>query len=237
MLTARQVVNELQKTGHSVAFIRRADGGIRIYNIDGQNFPRNGSEGNNYARELLKTEAVAGKSQVPILKTDYSAKRLEQLKKNRQKKIQHPTTKKSPLQRALEEIRKTKKVIDRLVQEGHGKASDFENLATTANQLLNTSDIKALRSERTRLYLYRQELRRTKGQPLVDPNEVKAEIVGMLYGAGMFDQYEKIKNKNTGYFYGVTKQDLDELEKAYKAGSEDIEELFTTNERLAKLLR
>ena len=237
MLTARQVVNELQKTGHSVAFIRRADGGIRIYNIDGQNFPRNGSEGNNYARELLKTEAVAGKSQVPILKTDYSAKRLEQLKKNRQKKIQHPTTKKSPLQRALEEIRKTKKVIDRLVQEGHGKASDFENLATTANQLLNTSDIKALRSERTRLYLYRQELRRTKGQPLVDPNEVKAEIVGMLYGAGMFDQYEKLKNKNIGYFYGITKQDLDALEKAYKAGSEDIEELFTTNERLAKLLR
>ena len=32
MLTARQVVNELQKTGHTVAFIRRADGGIRIYN-------------------------------------------------------------------------------------------------------------------------------------------------------------------------------------------------------------
>ena len=237
MLTARQEVNELQKTGHLVAFIRRADGGIRIYNIDGQNFPRNGSEGNNYARELLKTEAVAGKSQVPILKTDYSAKRLEQLKKNRQKKIQHPTTKKSPLQRALEEIRKTKKVIDQLVREGHGKASDFENLATTANQVLNTSDVKALRSERTRLYLYRQELRRTKGQPLVDPNEVKAEIVGMLYGAGMFDQYEKLKNKNTGYFYGITKQDLDELEKAYKAGSEDIEELFTTNERLAKLLR
>lgn len=237
MLTARQVVNELQKTGHSVAFIRRADGGIRIYNIDGQNFPRNGSEGNNYARELLKTEAVAGRSKVPILKTDYSAKRLEQLKKNRQKKIQHPTTKKSPLQRALEEIRKTKKVIDQLVREGHGKASDFENLATTANQLLNTSDIKALRSERTRLYLYRQELRRTKGQPLVDPNEVKAEIVGMLYGAGMFDQYEKLKNKNTGYFYGIIKQDLDALEKAYKAGSEDIEELFTTNERLAKLLR
>ena len=237
MLTARQVVNELQKTGHSVAFIRRADGGIRIYNIDGQNFPRNGSEGNNYARELLKTEAVAGKSQVPILKTDYSAKRLEQLKKNRQKKIQHPTTKKSPLQRALEEIRKTKKVIDQLIREGHGKASDFENLATTANELLNTTDIKAIRRERTRLYLYRQELRRTKGQPLVDPNEVKAEIVGMLYGAGMFDQYEKIKNKNTGYFYGITKQDLDALEKAYKAGSEDIEELFTTNERLAKLLR
>ena len=237
MLTARQVVNELQKTGHSVAFIRRADGGIRIYNIDGQNFPRNGSEGNNYARELLKTEAVAGRSKVPILKTDYSAKRLDQLKKNRQKNIKHPTTNKSPLQRALEEIRKTKKVIDQLVREGHGKASDFENLATTANQLLNTSDIKALRSERTRLYLYRQELRRTKGQPLVDPNEVKAEIVGMLYGAGMFDQYEKLKNKNTGYFYGIIKQDLDALEKAYKAGSEDIEELFTTNERLAKLLR
>ena len=237
MLTARQVVNELQKTGHSVAFIRRADGGIRIYNIDGQNFPRNGSEGNNYARELLKTEAVAGRSKVPILKTDYSAKRLDQLKKNRQKNIKHPTTNKSPLQRALEEIRKTKKVIDQLIREGHGKASDFENLATTANQVLNTSDVKVLRSERTRLYLYRQELRRTKGQPLVDPNEVKAEIVGMLYGAGMFDQYEKLKNKNTGYFYGITKQDLDELEKAYKAGSEDIEELFTTNERLAKLLR
>ena len=237
MLTARQVVNELQKTGHSVSFIRRADGGIRIYNIDGVTFPRNSSEGNNAARDLLKKEAVMGKSQVPILKTDYSAKRLDQLKKNRQKNIKHPTTNKSPLQRALEEIRKTKKVIDQLVREGHGKASDFEDLATTANQVLNTSDVKVLRSERTRLYLYRQELRRTKGQPLVDPNEVKAEIVGMLYGAGMFDQYEKIKNKNTGYFYGITKQDLDELEKAYKAGSEDIEELFTTNERLAKLLR
>ena len=237
MLTARQVVNELQKTGHSVAFIRRADGGIRIYNIDGVTFPRNSSEGNNAARDLLKKEAVMGKSQVPILKTDYSAKRLDQLKKNRQKNIKHPTTNKSPLQRALEEIRKTKKVIDQLIREGHGKASDFENLATTANQVLNTSDVKVLRSERTRLYLYRQELRRTKGQPLVDPNEVKAEIVGMLYGAGMFDQYEKIKNKNTGYFYGITKQDLDALEKAYKAGSEDIEELFTTNERLAKLLR
>ena len=237
MLTARQVVNELQKTGHSVSFIRRADGGIRIYNIDGVTFPRNSSEGNNAARDLLKKEAITGKSKVPILKTDYSAKRLEQLKKNRQKKIKHPTTKKSPLQRALEEIRKTKKVIDQLIREGHGKASDFENLATTANQVLNTSDVKVLRSERTRLYLYRQELRRTKGQPLVDPNEVKAEIVGMLYGAGMFDQYEKLKNKNIGYFYGITKQDLDALEKAYKAGSEDIEELFTTNERLAKLLK
>ena len=237
MLTARQVVNELQKTGHSVAFIRRADGGIRIYNIDGVTFPRNSSEGNNKAREILKNEAVAGKSQVPILKTDYSAKRLEQLKKNRQKNIKHPTTKKSPLQRALEEIRKTKKVIDQLVREGHGKASDFENLATTANQLLNTTDVKAIRRERTRLYLYRQELRRTKGQPLVDPNEVKAEIVAMLYGAGMFDRYEKLKNKNIGYFYGIMKQDLDELEKAYKAGSEDIEELFTTNTRFAKLVR
>ena len=237
MLTARQVVNELQKTGHSVAFIRRADGGIRIYNIDGKSFPRNSSEGNNKAREILKNEAVAGKSQVPILKTDYSAKRLQQLNKNRQKNIKHPTTKKSPLQRALEEIRKTKKVIDQLVREGNGKASDFENLATTANELLNTSDVKVLRRERTRLYLYRQELRRTKGQPLVDPNEVKAEILGMLYGAGMFAQYEKIKNKNIGYFYGITKQDLDELEKAYKAGSEDIEELFTTNTRLSKLVK
>ena len=237
MLTARQVVNELQKTGHTVAFIRRADGGIRIYNIDGISFPRNSSEGNNAARDVLKKEAIMGESKVPILNTDYSAKRLEQLKKNRQKKIKHPTTKKSPLQRALEEIRKTKKVIDQLVKEGHGKASDFENLATTANELLNTSDVKVLRRERTRLYLYRQELRRTKGQPLVDPNEVKAEILGMLYGAGMFAQYEKIKNKNIGYFYGITKQDLDEMEKAYKAGSEDIEELFTTNTRLAKLLR
>ena len=237
MLTARQVVNELQKTGHTVAFIRRADGGIRIYNIDGKSFPRNSSEGNNFAREMLKDEAVAGKSKVPILKTDYSAKRLEQLKKNRQKKIKHPTTKKSPLQRALEEIRKTKKVIDQLVREGNGKASDFEDLGATANELLNTTDVKAIRRERTRLYLYRQELRRTKGQPLVDPNEVKAEILGMLYGAGMFAQYEKIKNKNIGYFYGITKQDLDEMEKAYKAGSEDIEELFTTNARLAKLIR
>ena len=237
MLTARQVVNELQKTGHTVAFIRRADGGIRIYNIDGKTFPRNSSEGNNFAREMLKDEAVAGKSKVSILKTDYSAKRLEQLKKNRQKKIKHPTTKKSPLQRALEEIRKTKKVIDQSVREGDGKASDFENLATTANELLNTTDVKVLRRERTRLYLYRQELRRTKGQPLVDPNEVKAEILGMLYGAGMFAQYEKIKNKNIGYFYGITKADLDEMEKAYKTGSEDIEELFTTNTRLAKLLK
>ena len=237
MLTARQVVNELQKTGHSVAFIRRADGGIRIYNIDGRSFPRNGSEGNNYARELLKNEAVAGKSKVPVLKTDYSAKRAEQLKKNREKKIKHPTTKKSPLQRALEEIRKTQKVINQLVGEGYGKASDFEDLGATTNQLLNTSDVKAIRRERTRLYLYRQELRRTKGQPLVDPNEVKAEILGMLYGAGMFDKYEKMKKKNAGYFYGITKADLDEMEKAYKAGSEDIEELFTTNTRLAKLLR
>ena len=128
-------------------------------------------------------------------------------------------------------------MIDQLVREGNGKASDFENLATTANELLNTKDVKVLRRERTRLYLYRQELRRTKGQPLVDPNEVKAEILGMLYGAGMFAQYEKIKNKNIGYFYGITKQDLDEMEKAYKAGSEDIEELFTTNTRLAKLLK
>ena len=237
MLTARQVVNELPKTGHTVAFIKSADGGIRIYNIDGRRFPRNSSEGNKLTREMLKDEAVAGKSKVPILKTDYSAKRLEQLKKNRQKKIKHPTTKKSPLQRALEEIRKTKKVIDQLVREGNGKASDFEDLGATANELLNTTDVKAIRRERTRLYLYRQELRRTKGQPIVDPNEVKAEIVGMLYGAGMFDQYEKLKNKNIGYFYGITKQDLDELEKAYKAGSEDIEELFTTNTRLAKLLR
>ena len=237
MLTARQVVNELQKTGHSVAFIRRADGGIRIYNIDGVTFPRNSSEGNNKAREILKNEAVAGKSQVPILKTDYSAKRAEQLRKNREKKIKHPTTKKSPLQRALEEIRKTKKVIDKLVAEGHGKASDFENLATTANQLLNTTDAKALRRERTRLYLYRQVLKKTQGKNIADPNEVKSEILGMLYGASLFAEYYKVKNKNIGFFYGITKQDLDELEKAYKAGREDLQEMFVTNERLAKLLR
>lgn len=237
MLTARQVVNELQKTGHSVAFIRRADGGIRIYNIDGVTFPRNSSEGNNKAREILKNEAVAGKSQVPILKTDYSAKRAEQLRKNREKKIKHPTTKKSPLQRALEEIRKTKKVIDKLVAEGHGKASDFENLATTANQLLNTTDAKALRRERTRLYLYRQVLKKTQGKNIADPNEVKSEILGMLYGANLFAEYYKVKNKNIGFFYGITKQDLDELEKAYKAGREDLQEMFVTNERLAKLLR
>ena len=237
MLTARQVVNELQKTGHSVAFIRRADGGIRIYNIDGQTFPRNSSEGTNKAREILKSEAVAGKSQVPILKTDYSAKRADQLRKNREKKIKHPTTKKSPLQRALEEIRKTKKVIDRLVAEGNGKASDFEDLGATANELLNTTDVKAIRRERTRLYLYRQELRKTKGQPLVDPNEVKAEIVGMLYGAGLFAEYEKVKKKNIGFFYGITKADLDELEKMYKEGREEIEELFATNTKLSKLLK
>ena len=53
----------------------------------------------------------------------------------------------------------------------------------------------------------------------------------------MFAQYEKIKNKNVGYFYGITQQDLNQLEKSYKAGSEDIEELFATNERLAKLLK
>ena len=128
-------------------------------------------------------------------------------------------------------------MIDKIVAEGHGKDSDFENLGATANELLNTTDIKAIRSERNRLYLYRQELKRTKGQPLVDPNEVKAEIVGMLYGAGMFAEYEKVKKKNVGFFYGITKQDLDELEKAYKAGSEDIEELFTTNTKLAKLIR
>lgn len=237
MLTARQVVNELQKTGHSVAFIRRADGGIRIYNIDGIIFPRNSSDGNNKAREILKNEAIVGKSQVPILKTDYSAKRAEQLRKNREKKIKHPTTKKSPLQRALEEIRKTKKVIDKLVAEGHGKASDFENLATTANQLLNTTDAKALRRERTRLYLYRQVLKKTQGKNIADPNEVKSEILGMLYGASLFAEYYKVKNKNIGFFYGITKQDLDELEKAYKAGREDLQEMFVTNERLAKLLR
>lgn len=237
MLTARQVVNELQKTGHSVAFIRRADGGIRIYNINGVTFPRNSSEGNNAARDLLKKEAVMGKSQVPILKTDYSAKRLEQLKKNRQKNIKHPTTKKSPLTRALEEIRKTKKVIDQLVREGHGKASDFENLATTANQLLNTSDVKVLRSERTRLYLYRQVLRKTQGKSLVDPNEAKSEILGMLYGASLFAEYYKVREKNIGFFYSITKQDLDELEKAYKAGREDLQEMFVTNERLAKLIK
>ena len=237
MLTARQVVNELQKTGHSVAFVTRADGGIRIYNIDGVTFPRNSSEGNNAARDVLKKESITGKSKVPILKTDYSAKRLQQLKTNRQRKIIHPTTKRTPLQRGLDEIRKTQRVINKLVKEGHGKVSDFEDLGATANQLLNTSDIKAIRSERNRLYLYRQELRRTKGKPLVDPNEVKSEILGMLYGAGMFAQYEKIKNKNVGYFYGITQQDLNELEKSYKAGSEDIEELFTTNARLAKLLK
>lgn len=237
MLTARQVVNELQQTGHSVAFVRRADGGIRIYNIDGKSFPRNSSEGNNYAREILKDEAVTGKSKVPILKTDYSAKRLEQLKKNRQKNIKHPTTKKSPLHRALEEIRKTKKVIDKIVAEGQRKASDFENLATTANELLNTSDVKQLRRERTRLYLYRQVLRKTKGKNLVDPNEVKSEILGMLYGASLFAEYYKVKDKNIGFFYGITKQDLDEMEKAYKASREDLQELFVTNERLAKLLK
>ena len=237
MLTARQVVNELQKTGHTVEFSRRADGGIRIYRIDKKTFPRNSSEGNNFAREMLKNEAVAGKSKVPILKTDYSAKRLEQLKKNRQKKIKHPTTKKSPLQRALEEVRKTKKVIDKLVREGYGKASDFEDLGATANKLLNMTDVKAIRSERNRLYLYRQELMKTKGQPLVDPNEVKSEILGMLYGASLFAEYYKIKEKNIGFFYGITKQDLDDLEKAYKAGREDLQEIFVTNERLAKLLR
>lgn len=237
MLTARQVVNELQKTGHTVAFVRRADGGIRIYNIDGVTFPRNSSEGNNAARDVLKKEAITGKSKVPILNTDYSAKRAEQLRKNREKKIKHPTTKKSPLQRALEEIRKTKKVIDKLVAEGHGKASDFENLATTANQLLNTTDAKALRRERTRLYLYRQVLKKTQGKNIADPNEVKSEILGMLYGASLFAEYYKVKNKNIGFFYGITKQDLDELEKAYKAGREDLQEMFVTNERLAKLLR
>ena len=237
MLTARQVVNELQKTGHSVAFIRRADGGIRIYNIDGVTFPRNSSEGNNAARDLLKKEAVMGKSQVPILKTDYSAKRLDQLKKNRQKNIKHPTTNKSPLQRALEEIRKTKKVVDQLVREGHGKASDFEDLGATANELLNTTDIKAIRRERTRLYLYRQVLRKTQGNPLVDPYEAKSEILGMLYGASLFAEYYKVREKNIGFFYSITKQDLDELEKAYKAGREDLQEMFTTNEKLAKLLR
>ena len=59
----------------------------------------------------------------------------------------------------------------------------------------------------------------------------------MKNGEGMFAQYEKKKKKNIGYFYGITKADLDEMEKAYKAGSEDIEELFTTNTRLAKLLK
>ena len=237
MLTTRQVVNELHKTGHSVAFIRRADGGIRIYNIDGVTFPRNSSEGNNAARDLLKKEAVMGKSQVPILKTDYSAKRLDQLKKNRQKNIKHPTTNKSPLQRALEEIRKTKKVVDQLVREGHGKASDFEDLGATANELLNTTDIKAIRRERTRLYLYRQVLRKTQGNPLVDPYEAKSEILGMLYGASLFAEYYKVREKNIGFFYSITKQDLDELEKAYKAGREDLQEMFTTNEKLAKLIR
>ena len=59
----------------------------------------------------------------------------------------------------------------------------------------------------------------------------------MLYGATLFAEYYKVRDKNIGFFYGITKQDLDELEKAYKSSREDLQEMFVTNERLAKLLK
>ena len=46
-----EVVQQLQRQGHSVSYYVRKDGGILIKKIDGMNFP-SGASGNAYARQL-----------------------------------------------------------------------------------------------------------------------------------------------------------------------------------------
>lgn len=53
------VVKELLNQGHRVGYITRADGGIRIYSVDGIKFSKSNSEGNNFARELADLNLTA----------------------------------------------------------------------------------------------------------------------------------------------------------------------------------
>lgn len=46
------VVKALRSHSHRVSYVKRADGGIRIYSVDGIRFSKTNSDGNNYAREL-----------------------------------------------------------------------------------------------------------------------------------------------------------------------------------------
>lgn len=46
------VVKSLRSQGHRVGYVTRADGGIRVYSVDGIKFSKSNSEGNNFAREL-----------------------------------------------------------------------------------------------------------------------------------------------------------------------------------------
>lgn len=53
------VVKELRNQGHRVSYVTRADGGVRIYSVDGIKFSKSKSDGNNYARELADINLTA----------------------------------------------------------------------------------------------------------------------------------------------------------------------------------
>nr|DAE55103.1 MAG TPA: hypothetical protein [Caudoviricetes sp.] len=46
------VIKSLRSQGHHVGYVTRADGGVRIYSVDGIKFSKSNSDGNNFAREF-----------------------------------------------------------------------------------------------------------------------------------------------------------------------------------------
>lgn len=53
------VVKALRNQGHSVSYVTRVDGGVRIYSVDGIKFSKSNSDGNNFARELADLNLTA----------------------------------------------------------------------------------------------------------------------------------------------------------------------------------
>lgn len=89
------LVTELTAAGHSVNFIQRPDGGIRITGIDGQQFSSGSSKGNEAARRILGKGELSKsqrsqRSEAGLLTFEahkYTNKKIERLTKREKKEL------------------------------------------------------------------------------------------------------------------------------------------------------
>lgn len=145
------LVTELTAAGHSVNFIQRPDGGIRITGIDGRQFSSGGSKGNETARRILEKgelsksqrsqRAEAGLLTVEAHK--YTNKKIEKLTKREKKelrKLNRISKKRGGVRVGMKQARQSK-----IGQKGKTK----ELFRSLKNQIRHAMDIMYAKSINT----------------------------------------------------------------------------------------
>lgn len=95
-LTVRQQVEKLRKEGHVVKTYERSDGGIRVLSVDGMEFGRNSSKGNDMVRKLTgqslsraqrKQRRKANRAGLSVSESEFVRRANVELRKRQRKPI------------------------------------------------------------------------------------------------------------------------------------------------------